>query len=252
MIYCYLVTALVLGININILKPAYWKSYVFSVYPSYYEDISVLTSNQVLDFDTNYTDTKRMIISIKDRIGSRPISEDSLSNIFTILLVNKLIPYWLGTPWSFEGHNSVPRQGDIACGYFVSTTLKDIGFNLNRYKLAQQLPIIEAKSLNLGKPILEINNSFASERIEILKECLKEGIYFIGFDQSHVGYIRKKNGDLFVIHSNYIGNKGVVIEEIETSVVFSYYHRIYVAEISTNQELLKKWLHNEVIDVMTE
>jgi hypothetical protein len=34
--------------------------------------------------------------------------------------------------------------------------------------------------------------------------------------------------------------------------VFSYYDRIYIAEISTNKELMKKWKDNEVIDLRTE
>ncbi len=75
-------------------------------------------------------------------------------------------------------------------------------FNLNRYKFAQQLPINEAKTLNLEKPLLEIYNSSTVERIKTLEITLKEGIYFIGFDQNHVGYIHKKAGQLFIIHSN--------------------------------------------------
>ncbi len=128
----------------------------------------------------------------------------------------------------------------------------DVGFNLNRYKFAQHLPIHEGKTLSLGKPLIEIYDPSTEQRIEILHDTLAEGIYFIGFDQSHVGYLQKKNGELFVIHSNYIGSKGVVFEKIKDSEVFSYYDRIYIAEISTNKELLKKWLNNEAIDIKTE
>jgi hypothetical protein len=134
----------------------------------------------------------------------------------------------------------------------VSTTLRDAGFNLNRYKFAQQLPIHEGKTLSLGKPLIEIHSTSTAERIEALKDTLSEGIYFIGFDQSHVGYIHRKGDELFIIHSNYIGARGVEMERIEESDVFSYYDRIYIAEISTNNELLKKWKNNEVIDIKTE
>jgi hypothetical protein len=44
----------------------------------------------------------------------------------------------------------------------------------------------------------------------------------------------------------------VEIERIEESDVFSYYDRIYIAEISTNKELMNKWKDNEVIDLRTE
>jgi hypothetical protein len=55
-----------------------------------------------------------------------------------------------------------------------------------------------------------------------------------------------------VIHSNYIGAEGVVIEKIEDSQVFSYYTRIYIADISHNTALMKKWVKNEVVQVVTE
>ncbi|MBK9982643.1 MAG: hypothetical protein IPP15_09480 [Saprospiraceae bacterium] len=222
-------------------------------------DLNPLGQFQVLSaqtyvsgFETSYSASKKFVTTSKSRIRFDRITDDSLSHLFTNLLTEKIIPYWLGTLWSFEGHTSVPGSGEIACGYFVSTTLQDVGFNLNRYKFAQLLPINEAKTLSMGMPLLEINNNSTAERIDILKRSLKEGIYFIGFDHSHVGYIQKKNGELFVIHSNYISAKGVVIEKIEESQVFSYYDRIYIAEISTNVPLLKKWLTNEVIKVISE
>ena len=73
---------------------------------------------------------------------------------------------------------------------------------------------------------------------------MKQGIYFLGFDESHVGYILKENSNLFIIHSNYIGNRGVVKESIENSEAFSHYLRFYIAEISTNKVLMKKWVEN--------
>ena len=214
--------------------------------------IPIYCVNQSAPIDTSYSGLKSEIIATRDRIKNITISNDSLSRLFTNLLTEKIIPHWLGTPWSFEGHTSIPRQGEIACGYFVSTTLQDVGFNLNRYKFAQQLPIHEAKTLAVGMQLLEINSSSTSERINTLKETLKEGIYFIGFDQNHVGYIQKKKDELLVIHSNYINAQGVVIEKIEESKVFSYYTRIYIAEISRNIPLMKKWVNNEVIQIKTE
>ena len=205
------------------------------------------TPNQVY---VSYTEAKQEILSVKRHLHTSPMLPDSLSTIFTSLLTEKLIPHWLTTPWSFEGHTSIPRNGEIACGYFVSTTLRDMGFNLNRYSFAQQLPIHEAKTLNLGIPPVEINSSSTDERIRVLKTTLKEGIYFIGFDQSHVGYIQKKHGELFIIHSNYINAEGVVIEKIEDSQVFSFYHKIYIAEISNNISLMKKWLNSESIRIL--
>jgi hypothetical protein len=211
--------------------------------------------NEVYQFqptDTNYSVAKQQVLAARQQAKLNQISSDSLSSLFTLLLTQKIIPHWLTTPWSFEGHTAIPRQGEIACGYFVSTTLKDMGFNLNRYTFAQQLPINEAKTLNLGEPVMTISSSSTEERISQLDASLKEGIYFIGFDRSHVGYIQKKDGQLFVIHSNYINAEGVVIERVEASAVFSTYQTLYIAEISTNEALLQKWLLQEPITVVTQ
>lgn len=97
-------------------------------------------------------------------------------------LLNRIIPYWQGTTWSFEGHTNTPQQGNIACGYFISTTLKYVGINVNRYKLAQQSPINEAKSLAKSTMVMEINENTVEESIWAINQMLTEGIYFKGFD----------------------------------------------------------------------
>ncbi|MFH2141186.1 MAG: hypothetical protein ABIJ97_02095, partial [Bacteroidota bacterium] len=199
------------------------------------------------DTTRSYSEIKNEIKVIKSGIDTSKISEDSLSQLFINLLVERIFPYWYGTKWSFEGHTSNPNNGEIACGYFVSTTLRDAGFNINKYKLAQQSPINEAKSINIDNPVIEIYNESVEENIIELQKLLKEGIYFIGFDQNHVGFIFKKADELFLIHSNYADFNGVMTERIHNSLVFPYYNRFYIAEISTNKSLLKKWLLNEEI-----
>ena len=65
-------------------------------------------------------------------------SDSMVSESFYYVMTDSVFPDWMGTKWDFNGVSNVPGKGMIACGYFVSTTLKHIGFNLNRYKLAQQ------------------------------------------------------------------------------------------------------------------
>jgi len=183
------------------------------------------------------------------RKKNQTITSEELARHFTNTLVNKIIPYWYKTPWTFEGHSEVPRQGSIACGYFISTTLRDIGLNLNRYELAKQNPYNEALSLNLGNKPWLLTNSSTLEAIKEIKRKLKDGIYFIGFDQSHVGYLLKKNEQVFLIHSNYIEGQGVMKEAIEKSEVFSSYKKFHISGLSTNKNFLKKWIRGERIKV---
>lgn len=184
---------------------------------------------------------------LKRDYTAEKISMDSVSRVFTKNLVNTLIPYWYGTPWSFEGHTSVPKKGEVACGYFVSTTLRDMGLKLNRYKLAQKSPIDEAKVISCGTEIFiveDINPQLAMTKID---KTTSEGLYFIGYDSGHVGYLLKEDGSLFLIHSNYMSPFSVSIEPFSESRVFQSFSKFYLVDVTHNEELLKKWLNNRII-----
>jgi hypothetical protein len=199
-----------------------------------------------------YDQAKNKAAKAKARIKQLKLPQDSVAHIFTELLVNELIPHWYGTPWTFEGHTDKPKQGDIACGYFVSTTLLHMGINVNRYKLAQQWPSIEAKSLSLGEPVITITNTTTASNIEALCTQLAEGIYFLGFGSNHVGYLLKRDGALFVIHSKFINNEGVVIEKVCDSAVFAMFQQFHIAPLSTNLRLMERWVSGTAVTVLTE
>ncbi len=49
-----------------------------------------------------------------------------------------IFPHWIGTKWDYNGYTNEPGEDKlIACGYFVSTSLKHMGFNWNRFDLAK-------------------------------------------------------------------------------------------------------------------
>ena len=50
---------------------------------------------------------------------------------------DSLFVCWYGTGWDFNGTTTTPRDGNIACGYFVTTLIRDAGFDIQRTKLAQ-------------------------------------------------------------------------------------------------------------------
>ena len=113
--------------------------------------IQNLKQLSIIEKTDTYGATKRSIQNQRSQLKSINLRIDSVGEIFKESLLNKIIPFWEGTEWSFEGHTSKPKSGKIACGYFVSTTLQDIGLNLNRYKLAKQSPINEARSLSIDR-----------------------------------------------------------------------------------------------------
>lgn len=168
---------------------------------------------------------------------------DSANTILTTLLLNKIVPYWYGTVWDFNGYTSVPNQGVIACGYFVSTTLRDVGVNVNRYRLAQQNPENEAKSI-----AIDTNNIFSIQEKDIQKKLktFSDGLYFVGLD-NHVGYLYIKNSISYFLHSNYRDGK-VMIETTSSSLTFGS-SQYYISKISGNNQLTKKWLNQQKIKV---
>ncbi|WP_146169752.1 hypothetical protein [Kordia periserrulae] len=161
-------------------------------------------------------------------------------------LLNEIVPHWYGTPWDFNGHTNTPNDGEIACGYFVSTTLKHMGFRLNRYKMAQQAGLNEALTLQ-AKNDLKIYRNISQEQLKKnINEVYKDGIYFVGLS-NHVGYVLIKHSELYFLHASYCDDK-VVIEKAATSPCFQ--SDIYVfAEISTNKNLLQKWIQQTTIPV---
>jgi hypothetical protein len=203
-----------------------------------------------IDSTKTYNQVKAEILREKAKLSTSGISEDSLGVWFCNKLVYGLIPYWYGTPWTFEGYTAVPKQGTIACGYFVSTTLLHMGVAVNRYKLAQQLPVHEAKTLAVGAEVSVFEGERTDLIIEQLDTGLQNGLYFLGFDQSHVGYLLREKEQLFVIHSNYMGAQRVTVERISESQAFASYLRFYVVPVSGNKELMKKWLLNEALTVI--
>lgn len=183
--------------------------------------------------------------SVKSTIRRTRISKNTGKD-FENYLLNDIIPHWYGTEWDFNGYTSVPNKGVIACGYFVSTTLEHVGIKINRYHLAQQAGLNEAKSLALSED--NYRTIWGLDSLEtIMKRDYEDGLYFVGLD-NHVGYLYMKNKELYFIHSNYIEDK-VMLEKAIYAPAFQ--SNIYViAELSTNELLLERWRKGETVPVI--
>jgi len=156
-------------------------------------------------------------------------------------LVSRFFPFWYGTPWDFNGYTNVPGEGTVACGYFVSTTLKHAGFNLNRYRLAQKSAKEACMTLKATDSIWHLQPANTEE---FRQSCsgLKEGLYTIGLDY-HIGYLLIRKGRFFFIHSSFVGTDGVTLEPIEDSPAFLS-TGYYLNAITCNPSLIRVWLEN--------
>jgi len=150
---------------------------------------------------------------------------------------------WLGTPWDFHGTASEPGGGTIACGYFVSTVLRDAGFRVHRYHLAQQpsgnilrtfLPRASCK-LTVGQPY----DAFADAL-----ESGESGILIVGLD-THVGFIVAGDDCFRFIHSSGARPKAVVDESRDAATVLRDSNWRMLGHLTADPGVLAKWLANE-------
>lgn len=158
------------------------------------------------------------------------------SESFYFIMTDSVFPDWMGTKWDFNGISNVPGKGMIACGYFVSTTLKHIGFNLNRYKLAQQGASTVVDVL-CGKD--KMRSVLESDIIQKLKNLGDNRLYVVGLDY-HIGFLAVENNQVYFIHSDYFKGK-VVREKADDSTSFSSTKAYVYGELTNNQSLFTKW-----------
>ncbi|TDS15150.1 hypothetical protein DFQ03_1789 [Maribacter caenipelagi] len=239
--------------NDDKVKDSYITTQIFSSVKkskNFGEEICLLNTSSdsiVASYASTKENTDQLRLRLKEDLRLGTISLDHIKTAFANQLVDKIIPHWYGTPWSFGGHTATPNEGKIACGYFISTTLRDMGVNINRYKLAQKSPIDEAKMISCGAVISQVQQETHEKAFEEIDALTQEGLYFIGFDEGHVGYLLKRNGELFLIHSNYLNPVSVCMETLKESRVFKRFTIFHLVAISHNDGLLQRWLDNGTV-----
>lgn len=136
---------------------------------------------------------------------------------FVNFIADSLIPCWYGTKWNFNGTTETPKQGTIACGYFVTTVIRDSGIPVQRIKLAQCASEEMIKSVCESETIKRYRNiEFQTFISAITKTGF--GLYVIGLD-NHTGFIFNDGKKVWFIHSSYISPGCVVKEEASESVI---------------------------------
>ena len=155
-------------------------------------------------------------------------------------LTRDLPAHWLGTAWDFNGTSETPGQGHIACGYFVSTMLRDAGFEVERVRLAQQASGNIIRSLTDSQNTARmVGETFDDFRAELARRG--PGVYVIGLDR-HVGFIAQTEEGAAFIHSDGGANKCVIVEPVESSPSLRRSRWREFANLSSDSALLQKWL----------
>lgn len=154
-------------------------------------------------------------------------------------LSEEIFPAWYGTKWEFYGRTTTPQKGSIACGYFVTHTLSDLGFNIPKTSWAQLASEAFIKKLSTS-PLKRFSNA-SMEKVEYYLRSQKEGVYLVGLD-CHVGFVLVTKEDIRFIHSSYYHpHIGVMSESIKsTNPLSDSSYRVFGKLFSS--QMVKNWI----------
>lgn len=191
----------------------------------------------------NYDSCKAVIRLTKKDQKSRwqNISKQQKEKNFTSAVTETIIPAWIGTPWDFNGTSEKPKQGNIACGYFVTTILRDAGLSLARIKLAQCASEQMITSLVQSKYI----HRFSNVKIEDFIQSIKDqgyGLYIVGLD-NHTGFIYNDGKEICFIHSSFIAPRKVQKENAGASWILQKSKYKVLGKISADEKVLERWVN---------
>lgn len=157
-------------------------------------------------------------------------------------IADSLFCYWKNTPWDFNGTSTIPQQGTIACGYFVTTILQHMGVKLERIKLSICPSSRMMQKLTPGQKLLNLSYLNVPDFEKRLRDAGK-GIYIIGLDY-HTGFIVNDGDNVWFIHSNYIQRKGVVKENVLKSSALNASKTKWLVSLTGDAGFIKRWLDN--------
>ena len=183
----------------------------------------IATARDVYKEKLNHLEKARKSLAVKYASANQTEKKQLIleaRKVLTNMLVGEVFTAWYRTRWDFNGVTQTPGQGEIACGYFVTTTLRDIGIKLNRVKWAQQASVKMIRKFCPQESIKVIYNKPIKESSDYLK-AQGEGVYLVGLDR-HVGYViveKSRDTDelkMAFVHADYYDRaRGVTSEVIE-------------------------------------
>ena len=201
------------------------------------------------DYRALIEDAKRWRKDLASRYQSAARSDERAKILdetrgFLETLLPSMMRCWLGTPWDFNGTAEQPGKGRIACGYFVSTVLRDAGFRINRYQLAKQ-PSENILRTFLPRDALLRRIGIPYETFVAETAGLPDGVYLAGLD-THVAFlVIDRPGAFRFIHSSGSPPWCVVEEgEQEAAVLRASRYRI-LGNLTADRKLALRWLNNE-------
>ncbi len=156
-------------------------------------------------------------------------------------ILDDVFPAWLGTDWAFYGATEKPGEGSIACGYFVSTVLRDAGFKVARVDLAQQASSKIVRTFATKGETVWFRRRPALEVVKHVKDQ-GEGIYIVGLDH-HVGFLVYDGEEVEMCHSSVLWPGTVVCEPAARAEAMQ--SLVHVVGPVLTDDVLRRWLQGK-------
>lgn len=143
---------------------------------------------------------------------------DSAKQYLQVALADSMFSYWKNTPWEFYGTTETPGCSSIACGYFVTTVLRDLGFRIPRYRWAEGLSGTMIQEFCAPYVVIHVNQTAAYEQQFFPSK--QRNIYIAGLS-NHVGFYIHDTASQFYHSSFFHPETGVMQEPAEGANPFA-------------------------------
>lgn len=183
-----------------------------------------------------YEKTKLSRVALRKKMKQLPFAQQSA--LWTDYVALQLAPAWYGTPWDFNGTSEIPQEGSIACGYFVTTILRDAGYPIQRVKLAQ------CASEQMIRQLTSQRAYFNQVSFEaFIQAMLSKGksLSVIGLD-NHTGFIYVDGKKVWFIHSSFVGTGRVCSEDASQCGILKGSAYKVVGFISQDAQFIQRWM----------
>ena len=162
-------------------------------------------------------------------------------------LVEEMFPCWIGTPWNFNGVTETPGQGKIACGYFVTTLLRDAGFRIPRVKLAQEPSQTIIRTMAEPSSIKVSSDKKFPDVLAQLRTS-GDGLYVVGLD-CHTGFVVVAGEQITFVHASYYNPPLAVVSEPADGHNPFHDSRYRMTGKILGDASIEKWLQGEAIEM---
>lgn len=209
------------------------------------EPLKVLRSEPIIPIEQRYQALNDSVYELKNNlrkhliVGEKEMMQQSVE-CFTNLIYQSYFDIWEGTPWAFYGTTRTPQKGTIACGYFVTTVLEDMGVPIKRVEMAKTYSekmirtLVQTENIKKYTPF-----NLAKFVAELSKK--NDGVYLAGLD-NHTGFIVVKNHEVYFIHSSVIFPGCVVREKALESVALQINRYTVLGCLTQDKAFMNAWL----------